>query len=222
MHFRPTRPAKGFSLIELLVVILIISVLLTLGAVGLKGIGGKGVSSAVSTAEAVFDEARAIAVGKGTRSRVLMDINDPQSTDNYKRRMLVVYEELDAQGEPIKDQWVMSSRPVTLPEGVFYSQSFSKKEHEKGTGDIENFALTTNKQTFDGNYLYYEFNSEGICTSPGASFIIGSGTRPQGDQPRVTGDAKRDFAGFIVWRNGRTSLFRGPDEIGIPTTLTTF
>jgi prepilin-type N-terminal cleavage/methylation domain-containing protein len=222
MHLKTARPAKGFSLIELLVVILIISILLTLGAVGLKGLGGKGVTSGVATAEAVFDEARAIAVGKGTKARVLVDVDDPQDNENYKRRMIVVYEELDDQGEPVKDKWVMSSRAVMLPEGTFFSETFSKKNHEQGGDGVEDFALSTNKQAYDGKYLFYEFNSEGISSTPGTSFIIGSGTRPQGDQPRVTGQGKRDFAGFIVWRNGRTSLFRGPDEIGIPSDVQTF
>ncbi|MEK7952005.1 pilus assembly FimT family protein [Luteolibacter soli] len=222
MHFRPTRSARGFSLIELLVVILIISVLLTLGAVGLKGIGGKGVTSGVSTAEAIFDEARAIAVGKGTRSRVLIDVNDPQSTENYKRRMVVVYEKLNEQGEPQKDQWELSSRAVTLPEGTFFSETFSKKDHKSGGDGVDNVDLSTNKQAYDGKYLSYEFNSEGICSTPGASFILGSGARAAGQEPNVTGAGKRDFAGFIVWRNGRTSLFRGPDEIGIPSDVKTF
>jgi type II secretory pathway pseudopilin PulG len=209
-------------LIELLVVILIISLLLTLGAVGLRGIGGKGVTTAVTTTEAVFDEARAIAVGKGTKARVLIDVDDIQDLDNYKRRILVAYEELDDQGEPVKEQWVLASRAVTLPERTYFSQTFSKKEHEKGTGELEEMNLTTGKTNFDGKYLYYEFNSEGICTTPGASFIIGTGVRPDGQEPRVTGEGRRDFAGFVVWRNGRTSLFRGPDEIGIPTDLTNF
>jgi prepilin-type N-terminal cleavage/methylation domain-containing protein len=222
MHHRSTRSAKGFSLIELLVVILIISVLLTLGAVGLKGIGGKGVTSGVSTAEAVFDEARAIAVGKGTRAKILIDVDDAQNTENYKRRMIVVYEELDEQGEPIKDKWVMSSRAVTLPEGTYFSETFSKKDHTTGGTPMEEFSLTTNKQAYDGKYIGYEFNSEGICTTPGASFILGAGARAQGQQPTVTGAGKRDFAGFIIWRNGRTSLFRGPDEIGIPSDVKTF
>lgn len=222
MNSRPTRKSGGFSLIELLVVILIISLLLTLGAVGLRGIGGKGVTTAVTTTEAVFDEARAIAVGKGTKARVLIDVDDIQDLDNYKRRILVAYEELDDQGEPVKDQWVLASRAVTLPERTYFSQTFSKKEHEKGTGELEEMNLTTGKTNFDGKYLYYEFNSEGICTTPGASFIIGTGVRPDGQEPRVTGEGRRDFAGFVVWRNGRTSLFRGPDEIGIPTDLTNF
>lgn len=222
MNFRPTRKTRGFSLIELLVVILIISLLLTLGAVGLRGIGGKGVTTAVTTTEAVFDEARAIAVGKGTRARVLVDVNDIQNLETYKRRILVAYEELDDQGEPIKDQWVLASRAITLPERTYFSQDFSKKEHEKGTGDLEEDTFTFGKTNFDGKYLYYEFNSEGISSDPGASFIVGTGVRPDGEEPRVTGEGKRDFAGFVVWRNGRTSLFRGPDEIGIPTDVTNF
>jgi len=224
MHSRPTRSAKGFSLIELLVVILIISILLTMGAVGLKGLGGKGVTSGVSTTEAIFDEARAIAVGKGTNSKVLVDITNPQDTENYKRRIIVVYEELDAQGEPQTGKWVMSSRAVTLPEATYYSETFSKKKHEPGSGGdkVDEFRFETGKQAYNGTYLSYSFNSEGICTNPGTSFVIGGGVRQQGEQPRVTGQGKRDFAGFIIWRNGRTSLFRGPDEIGIPPEVTNF
>jgi hypothetical protein len=202
---------------------LIISLLLTLGAVGLRGIGGKGVTTAVTTTEAVFDEARAIAVGKGTRARVLVDINDIQNLDNYKRRILVAYEELDEQGEPIKDKWVLASRAVTLPERTYFSQTFSKPDHKTGGGGVlEEMNLDVKQEIFKGKYLYYEFNSEGICSKPGASFVIGTGVRPDGQEPRVTGEGKRDFAGFVVWRNGRTSLFRGPDEIGIPTDVTNF
>lgn len=222
MISRPVRKPGGFSLIELLVVVLIISLLLTLGAVGLRGIGGKGVTTAVTTTEAVFDEARSIAVGKGTKARVLIDVNDINNLDNYKRRILIAYEELDEQGEPKEGQWALASRAVMLPERTYFSQTFSKKEHEKGTGELEEMNLAINKTAFDGKYLYYEFNSEGICTTPGASFVIGTGVRPDGQEPRATGEGKRDFAGFVVWRNGRTSLFRGPDEIGIPSDVTNF
>jgi prepilin-type N-terminal cleavage/methylation domain-containing protein len=221
-----TSPKKrllgGFSLIELLVVILIISLLLTLGAVGLRGItGGNGVGAAVATSEAVFDEARSIAVGKGTKARVLVDVNDPQDTETYLRRIVVAYQKLDEQGEPTQE-WELASRALNLPEKTFFSRSYSKKNHETESGQIDEMTLSINKRAFDGRYVYYEFNSEGICTTPGASFVVGSGMRPTGEEPRVTGDGKRDFAGFVVWRNGRTSLFRGPDQIGIPTTVTKF
>jgi len=215
------RHFRGFSLIELLVVILIISLLLTLGAVGLRGIsGGNGIASAVATSEAIFDEARSIAVGKGTKSRVLVDITDPQDDKNYLRRILVAYQELDDNGEPT-EEWALSSRALNLPDRIFFSKEFSKKEHEGG-GELEEDSFTFGKSQFDGKYIYYEFNSEGICATPGASFVMGSGVRPKGEEPRATADGKRDFGGFVIWRNGRTSLFRGPEQIGIPSEVTQF
>ena len=221
-----TSPKKrllgGFSLIELLVVILIISLLLTLGAVGLRGItGGNGVGAAVATSEAVFDEARSIAVGKGTNARVLVDVNDPKDNETYLRRLLVAFQKLDDQGEPTQE-WELASRALTLPDKVYFSQTYSKQNHEAGSGGIEEMTLSVNKRLFDGRYLYYEFNSEGICTTPGASFVVGGGVRPTGEEPRVTGAGKRDFSGFVIWRNGRTSLFRNPEQIGIPSEVTKF
>jgi prepilin-type N-terminal cleavage/methylation domain-containing protein len=61
LHSVSRRPA--FTLVELLVVIAIISILMTAGSIGLSGMGGKGVTSGVTTSEALFDEARTTAVG---------------------------------------------------------------------------------------------------------------------------------------------------------------
>jgi hypothetical protein len=33
------------------------------------------------------------------------------------------------------------------------------------------------------------------------------------ERPRVTSAGKRDFGEFAIWRNGRTSIFRSPDQI---------
>jgi len=214
----------GFTLVEMLAVVLIISVLLTLGAVGINRLtSGKGVTNGVSNAEALFDEARAIAVGKGTKARVLVDNND--NSENSLRRLLVVYQELDAEGQPVTPEtWVLTSRGVTLSEGVYFSEKFSKKDQDGG-GPLDEMTLAqsdTVKKDYVGEYFYYEFNREGLCTTPGATFVLGAGARPQGQEPRVTGSSKRDFGGFVIWRNGRLSAFRGPDHIGIPSSATTF
>ena len=59
---RPSLRRSGFSLVELLTVIAIISVLMTVATVGIGGLlAGKGVTTAVSTTEAVFAEARTLA-----------------------------------------------------------------------------------------------------------------------------------------------------------------
>jgi len=93
----PNHPAKGFTLVELLVVIAVVSVLMTAGAIGLNALsGGKGVSSAVSQAEAVFHFARQTAVANNTRTRVLIPRNlgggGQRHPDNL-RRLLVAIED---------------------------------------------------------------------------------------------------------------------------------
>ncbi|MDB6078040.1 MAG: hypothetical protein JWO82_1787, partial [Akkermansiaceae bacterium] len=123
--------------------------------------------------------------------------------------------------EPGKS-WLVSARPTILPDKVFFSQSLSKKDQKNGSGQIEEFSLSSDKSNLDGRYLYYEFNSQGICTTPGASFIVGTGARANGDPPHVTGDGKRDFAGFVIWRNGHTSVFRDPQQMDLPDQMTTF
>lgn len=229
---------KAFTLVEMLVVIAIISILMTAGSIGLSSMGGKGVTSGVATAESLFDEARTTAVGRNIRACVLIAKTMTNNPSDDLRRMVVAYEEVGADGKPAapnstNPNWVLSSRGAVLPDQTFFSVKFSKKDHTAGTGepdtitdslikDVSGNALK-NTSTFKGTYYIYEFNSQGICKTPGASFIIGTGTRPLSKTstaapPRATASAKRDFGGFVIWRNGRTSLFRSPEQMGSTIT----
>ncbi len=213
---RPSRSKRGFTLIEMLVVIAIMSILMTAGAIGLSGMGGKGVSSGVASTESLFDEARAIAVGQRTRVRILISHALTNNPGENLRRVLVASEELDATGTAQEGKWVLSSRGVVLPDQVYFSQVYSKKDHQNGSGTIDVMSLSNVKSTYQGEYYYYELNAEGICTTPGASLVIGTGSRgvnQYDEKPRVTSAGKRDFGGFVIWRNGRTSLFHSPAQI---------
>ena len=215
----PLSHRSGFSLVELLTVIAIISILMTLSVVGIGGmLAGKGVTTAVSTTEAVFAEARTLAMGKLTNAAVLVSIQDPTNMDTYLRRLVVAYKEIDPVTNKQSDEWTLASRGVTLPEKVYYSQALSCKDNKTGGGGMSKISLggTNVKRDYQGQYLIYEFNAEGICTTPGASFVVGTGTRAVGSseaRPHVVGSAKRDFGGFVIWRNGSTSLFHNPLQI---------
>lgn len=222
MRQNPTSPTSrsrqsGFSLVELLTVIAIISVLMTVAVVGLNNMaGGKGVASAVSVSEAVFEEARSLAVGKRTSAAVLISVQDPQNRDTYLRRMVVAVKEIDPLTNEQKGGWVLASRGATLPDKVYFSSILSKRDHDAGSGSIDKISLSTSKREYSGEYYIYEFNSEGICTTPGASFVVGTGARSTGGSdthPKVIGSAKRDFGGFVIYRNGNTSVFRDPSQI---------
>ena len=206
---------SGFTLVELLTVIAIISILMTVSIVGLNGMaGGKGVSTAVSTSEAVFEEARSLAIGKRTSAAVLVSVQDPRNRDTYLRRMVVAYKEIDPVTNEQKSDWVLASRGATLPDKVYYSADLSKRNHKNGSGSVDRITLSNVKREYSGEYYIYEFNSEGICTTPGASFVVGTGTLPIGEKhPKTVASAKRDFGGFVIWRNGATSIFRDPSQI---------
>ncbi|RYD23593.1 MAG: prepilin-type N-terminal cleavage/methylation domain-containing protein [Verrucomicrobiaceae bacterium] len=214
---RKRHYTRAFTLVEMLVVIAIMSILMTAGAIGLGGLGGKGVSSGVASAESLFDEARSIALGQRVKTRVMIAENLTNNPSENYRRMLIVAQEVNpTTGVVNQNSYVLTSRGVLLPDQVFYSKNLSVRDMTNGSGTLPNVTGFSNiKAANAGTYIYYEFNAEGICTTPGASFVIGNGARSSNnsDQPRVTASGKRDFGGFVVWRNGSTSLFRSPEQI---------
>lgn len=236
--YTPGTAKAAFTLVEMLVVIAIISILMTVGSIGLSGMDGKGVTSGVATAESLFDEARSTAVGKNIRACVLVAKSLTNNSADDLKRIVVAYEPLDeTTGLPTTPaneevtNWVISSRGSVLPDQTFFSIDLSKEVHSPsvGSGAVRTVTLSGVKSTYEGEYYVYEFNSQGICKTPGASFVIGHGSRnltqPASSQrPRVMGSAKRDFGGFVVWRNGRTSVFRNPDQIStsLPDSGETF
>lgn len=218
----PIRTHRGFSLVELLVVIVIMTILMTMGAMGIRNLtGGKGTSTALANTEAVFAEARSTAIGRGAPARVLIDVRDINDQSNYLRRIVIAAQDIDpATGLP-RNSWSLISRGYTLPDGVFYSMDLSRNSGTGGAA-MQPQSMPLTKATDSGSYVVYEFNSQGLCTTPGATFVLGSGARPKGSAPIVNGAAKRDFAGFAIWGNGETSAFRNPAQIGDLTSLKNF
>jgi prepilin-type N-terminal cleavage/methylation domain-containing protein len=220
MHYAAV--GRGFSLVELLVVIAIITILMTMGSLGIRNLsGGKGTSTALANTEAVFAEARSTALGRGAPARVLVDARDISEPSNYLRRVVIAAQDIDPVTGQLLPTWSLTSRGYTLPEGTFYSMQLSRPG-ATGGANMQPAAMTFAKTSDNGEYIVYEFNSQGMAASPGATFVIGSGARPRGSAPIVNGSAKRDFAGFAIWGNGETSAFRNPDQIGDLSAIRNF
>jgi len=218
-RFGYSAVAPAFTLIELLVVITLITVLLTVGAMGLKNMAkSSGVSAGVPIAEALFAEARTMAISKGTKVRVLVhaknEPGDEYHRDRYLRYMAIAYEDVDDDGNP-SGGWVVASKGSLLPKGVYYSEKLSKRA---GVPLPPKMTITLPGNSSSTCY-FYEFNSEGLINNPKPdpsgsrvpAFVIVSGSLPPGKkEPIIKG---KNVGGFVIWRTGRTSVFRHPDQI---------
>ena len=208
--------AAGYSLLELLVVLSIMATLMTIGSYGIKNFSkASGVSAGIPIAQGVFSQARSLAIEKGTDTRVLMH-NDSDTTAGLNRERNLRY--MVVQYKDDSNNWVTASRGVKLPEGVFYSPTLSNQ------GDAPN--VTTVATALPGladavSCRTYEFNAQGIITSPVPSgnnvprFVIRAGSLPPGrtDPIAAGGAGERNAGGFVIWKNGRTAVFRHPDQI---------
>lgn len=214
------RARAGFSLIEMLVVITIITVMLSAGAIGLKNLSQTGgVSTAVPTAASIFSYARELAIGNGTRARVLINA-DQDDHEKYLRHILVAYEDEDEAGGA---RWITTARGSTIPRGVYFSQKYSFEEHSSASSPIPDEAMdlyasvasSAPNSRLSTTYFYYEFNAEGNALTPGASFVMNTGSKAPGKEfPRITKDSINGFGGFVIWKKGTTSSFRHPDQVG--------
>lgn len=205
-------------------VMAVIAILLSLAAVGIQNIDrGQATTSALAVTEALFDEARSAARGHGVRARLLIhnELNDNDNTDRvrYLSYMCVAIQQKNADGVAQENDWEVITRGTQLPNGVY----FSVRESEDAAGRTSvgrpgemNIKLPGSNQT--KTCYYYEFNPEGVCKDadragedPGAAIILVGGARPRNEEePRML---KQNKVGFIVWRNGRTSIYRSPEQI---------
>ncbi|MCX8237957.1 MAG: prepilin-type N-terminal cleavage/methylation domain-containing protein [Akkermansiaceae bacterium] len=209
---------KGFSLVELLAVMTIIAILLSLASVGINKIGkGQGVTAGMALGEGLLTQARSLAMNQNTRARLIIhsDLNDsdPEERERYRRLMMVVYKELDENGRE-KQEWTRAGSPTFLPKSVFFSPDLSRADMRSG-GVLQTDNQQLSSQTSDVHQCYfYEFNGQGICSTPGAGFILKEGARPSGRERPILGGS-RDVGGFVVLKNGSTTIIRDIKRLGV-------
>ena len=220
----PPRRRAGFTLVEIMAVMMVIAILLSVAAVGIQSIDrGQATTTALSVTEALFDEARSAAAGRGTRARILIhkELNDAEVEDRerYLSYMCVAVEGTNQAGEAQGGGWEVITRGTKLPTGVYFSIEESERVAAAiGVGKPGTMSIHLPGSDAFKECYYFEFNPEGVCVDsenaaldPGAVVVLISGARPRDEEePTIL---KNNKVGFVVWRNGRTSIFRSPEQI---------
>ena len=206
-------------------VMMVIAILLSVAAVGIQSIDrGQATTTALAITEALFDETRSKAVGGAKRARLLIhkELNDAVEEDRerYLRSMYVAVESTNQAGEAQGGGWEIITRKTDFPKGVYFSIEESERVAAAiGVGKPGTMSIKLpGKSDSLKECYYFEFNPEGVCVdsenaalNPGAVVVLISGTRPlDAEEPMIL---KNNKVGFVVWRNGRTSIFRSPEQI---------
>jgi type II secretory pathway pseudopilin PulG len=207
-------------------VMMVIAILLSVAAVGIQSIDrGQATTTALAITEALFDETRSKAVGGAKRARLLIhkELNDAVEEDRerYLRSMYVAVESTNQAGEAQGGGWEIITRKTDFPKGVYFSIEESERVAAAiGVGKPGTMSIRLSRKSDSPlkECYYFEFNPEGVCVDsenaaldPGAVVVLISGVRPRGEEEPTL--LKNNKVGFVVWRNGRTSIFRSPEQI---------
>jgi len=169
-----------------------------------------------SISESVFAQARSLAVSQGTSTRVVIHakLNDTEDLDRkrYRKMLMIMQREVDPDTGELRSEWVPASQPTILPDQVYYAAERSKRDIQ-ASGEVDEAQHRMGRNPEDEvNSYYYEFNSQGICTTPGASFILEAGARPPNSERAILG-TERSYGGFVVARNGGLLTIRDITKI---------
>lgn len=224
-NFQPKQAAKGFTLVEMLGVILIIAVFLGMGVNMIKDMDqGKSLSSAVAIAEGIFDEARIKAISSTGASRLVVH-NDPSEPERFRRYLAVAeYGNVADDGtfvpsNPNSDggDWIVTASGTLLPRSSYFDINGSGLVGANLAPGLFSIELPGENRA-PVSCFFYEFNGEGIITSPGpgAGFVVAKGSLPpQASEPtfELNEGVPADAGGFVIWRLGNSSRIQNTSQI---------
>lgn len=232
--FSPSKRPNGFTLVELLVVIAIMSLVLTFAANLLKGADKtKGIQSGVDLLESTINEARELAKGRGTWTRVVFPVtpDDVSPTSRHlKYAAVITWEpknETDLELKPMGDdtEWKMLSKGIDFPGGVYLSTELSKTMDDpeitnSGQPITSKMCQARIGQGPPVDCYYLEFDRMGRLTWPRGitKIILMSGVHQRGQDniipaPKTPEGKPAQAAGFIIFPQGQMSRLRNMTQV---------
>ncbi len=219
--------AKAYTLVELLVVIGVLSVAFSILFVGFGGGDGAKLSSAERTLSGLVKTARAQAILKNAKVRLIIHNNpDVSEIDKYRRLVGIVYFGTDSND---KDGWMATGKGTYLPKGIYFDASASNTE--SGTNwtiastmkiSFPRLKAQDENETDGTDFLYYEFNNNGTSANPNSYLIFragrvipGTGTSVNLNLPADTEPKSLMRSGLIIRKSGSATLVDDPEDLTI-------
>lgn len=181
----------AFTLVELLVVSAIIGILLALVAPSLQGLmGTNGRRGGLSTAAAVLEHARLVAIESGTTAYVGLPINAANATNGYSH--MIVFRE--PRPDDTNTNRVAVTRWQRLPNGVFFELGENFEDAMSNRVVLSNTLPRLGGEVLT-NIPSIAFNRFGqllgVVTNSQISLLVGEKVEPTIDQ----------------WRGGPSNFF---------------
>ena len=212
---------SGFTVVELLVVIAVILIAATVLFVPGRGGDSAALSSSMRISASVANGARAQAILKNARARLIIHNDLDANVEKYRRFIGIVYESDSGSGN-----WIAGSQGTYLPKGVYFDPAASRDSgsstFDGPTMRLEYPRAVAKSEGSGEEFYYYEFNSNGTMA---ANFInawyavrVGSFTRsPSGALELVFNpEVESLIAGLIFRRVGSVTLVNEPEAFTSP------
>jgi len=199
--------ARAYTLVELLVVIGILLIGFSVIFIGTGSGDGAKLSSAQRTLSGMVKTARAQAVLKNKRVRLIIN-NNLADIDKYRRFFGIVY----AEGAG----WVAATQGTYLPKGIYYNAVRSDDLTNNAIWDVPVMNINYPRRSIQINgdeYIFYEFNRNGTSANPNAFLVFQAGVVEPGeglDFPLSKANIK---SGLIIRTIGNATFVDDPDQL---------
>lgn len=218
------KRSAAYTLVELLVVMGVLLIAFSFIYVGSNSGDGAKLSSAQRTLSGLVKAARAQAILKNARVRLIIHDDDSiNEIDKYRRFVGIVYYGTDKGGNI---GWIATDKGTYLPKGIYFDSATSAAKSgtewtTASTMQINYPRLSAQSEGSGNDFLYYEFNSNGSSANPNAFLIFRAGkVVPSGgnlsvnlDLPASGEQKSRIRAGLIIRQSGAATLINDPDAI---------
>lgn len=202
----------AYTLVELLVVMAVLLIGFSFVYVGTNSGDGAKLSSAQRTLSGLVKTARAQAILKNTKVRLIIH-NDLDDIEKYRRFVGIIYEGTDRNGAT---GWLAADQGSYLPKGIYYNADLSDNETNDSIWDRPNIIIDYPRrtvQTTGDNYIYYEFNKNGTTAHPNAYLAFQAGIVEPGVGLSFPAAKDNTKAALILRSSGGSTFVDDPQQL---------